>query len=89
MRPNISSLTATKSLLLASLTNCSKTRIAFTLIITYPVTDFDTIYTCMINFQNASLQKALSQAHYGVMKTSPALQKSSSGYILTNSKILF
>ena len=44
-KPNIPSFPATKSLLLASLKNCSKTRIAFTPIIPYPVTDFDTIYT--------------------------------------------
>ena len=42
-KPNIPSFIATKSVLLASPKNCSKTRIAFTPIIPYPATDFDTI----------------------------------------------
>ena len=41
------------------MTHLSKTRIAFTPIIPYPATDFDTVYTCMINFQNVLLQKSL------------------------------
>ena len=39
-KPNIPAFTATKSVLLASPKNCSKTRIAFTSIIPYPLTDF-------------------------------------------------
>ena len=58
-KPGIHSFTATKSLLLASPKNCSKTRIAFTPIILYPATDFDTIYTCLINFQDVLLKKGV------------------------------
>ena len=58
-KPNISSFTATKIVLLASPKNCSKNRVAFTPTIPYPATDFDTIYTCMINFQDVLLQKGL------------------------------
>ena len=58
-KPNIPSFTATKSALFASPKNCSKTRIAFTLIIPYPATDFDKIYPCMIHFHDVILQKSL------------------------------
>ena len=58
-KPNIHSFTATKSLLLAKPERCIKSRVAFTPIIPYPATYFDTIYTCMVNFQDVLSQKDL------------------------------
>ena len=58
-KPNIPSFTATKSLLLAKPERCVKSRIAFTPIIPYPATYFDTIYTCMVNIQDVLSQKDL------------------------------
>ena len=58
-KPNIPSVTVTKSVALASTKNCLKPRISFTSTIPYPATDFNTIYTCMINFQDVLSQKGL------------------------------
>ena len=53
----IPSFTATNSLLISDLRPV--TRIGFTPIIQHPATEFDTIHTAMINFQDALLQKGL------------------------------
>lgn len=53
----VPSWTPTKSLI--SLKNIVKTNIAFTPIIPYPATEFDTIFTCLKNFQDVLLQKQL------------------------------
>ena len=56
-KPCIPSFTATSSLLVNK--HHSLTRIGFTPIIPYPATEFDTINTCMKNFQDVLFQKNL------------------------------
>ena len=57
--PNISSFAATDSLLHSSSEKRPVTRIAFTPIIPHPATEFNTIHTAMVNYQDVLKQKGL------------------------------
>ena len=57
-KPFVPSFTETNSLIFSD--RRPLTRIAFTPIIPYPATEFDTIHTCMVNFQDVLTQKGLS-----------------------------
>ena len=76
---NIPSFTATNSLLTQSMHPVSS--IAFTPIVPYPATEFDTIYTVMINFQDVLRQKCLRCGPLWSDEGSIGLQKNCSFFI--------
>ena len=75
------SFAAVKSLLDTS--TCSITRCAFTPILPYPATEFDTIFTTMINYDSKMScgKEDTKTAHFGQMRECTTLRRRYNFYI--------